>query len=86
MFSSNSQDHSKKDNARCFNCKSSIIFDSKILDEHSKFIPLDMNHKRHICSGVERILHEEKVVKKIQRILKKANDIELSSFQLRLAM
>jgi hypothetical protein len=83
---SNNQYFSEKDYAKCLRCKSSIIIDSKILDAHSTFIPLDLNHKRHICSGAERILHEEKVVKKIQSIIKKANDIELASFELRLVI
>jgi hypothetical protein len=86
MFDSNNQHFSENDYARCSRCKSSIIIDSKILDEHSTFIPLDLNHKRHICSGAERILHEEKVVKKIQSIIKKANDVELVSFQLGLVI
>jgi hypothetical protein len=83
---SNNQHFSENDYARCLRCKSSITYDSKIVDEQSNTIPLDLNRKRHVCSGVKRILHEEKVVKKIQRMIKVANDIELTSFQLRLVI
>jgi hypothetical protein len=84
MFSM--KDYCGKDDSRCFKCNSPIIFNAKIVDEHANFIPLDLNSKRHICSGVERIFHEEKVVKKIQSMIKKANDFELASFQLTLVI
>jgi hypothetical protein len=80
------KDYSEKYDSRCFKCNSLIIFNAKIVDEQSNVIPLDLNHKRHICGGAERILYEEKVVKKIQRIVKKVNDVELVSFQLGLVI
>jgi hypothetical protein len=83
---SNNRHFSEKEYARCLRCKSSITYDSKIVDEQSNVIPLDLNRKRHICSAVDRILHEEKIVKKIQSIIKKANDVELISFQLGLVI
>lgn len=78
--------YNAKDRIRCFKCNSPIDFNSKVVDEKGNFIPLDSNHKRHICSPVDRILHEEKIVRKIQSIIKKANDVELVSFQLGLVI
>jgi hypothetical protein len=80
------KDYSKKYDSRCFKCNSLVIFNAKIVDEESNIIPLDLNRKRHICSAADRIIHEEKIVKDIQSIIEKANDVELVSFQLRLAM
>ena len=42
-----------------------------------------INHDTiHICSGAERIIHEENVVKELQGHLNNINELEASSFQL----
>lgn len=74
----------KRGYLRCFTCGSYIIHNPNTMDEHGNSIPLDLNHKRHFCTGVERLLHEEKVVKSINKIINNANGIEVSSFKLEL--
>jgi len=75
-----------KDYSRCYRCKALITYHSNIRDNQSRMIPLDLNHKRHLCSRADRIIHEEIVVKEIKDRIDKVNQIELSSFELTLGM
>jgi hypothetical protein len=75
-----------KDYRRCYRCKALITYRSNIADNHGRAIPLDLNHKRHICSSADRVIHEEKVVKEIKDRIDKVNQVELLSFQLTLGM
>jgi hypothetical protein len=71
----------------CSKCKALIIIDKKIVDEKDgKVIPLTLGGKRHHCNGTELILAEEDIVKEFKEKLDRANDIELSSFQIDLVM
>ena len=72
--------------SECNKCRARIVIDPRIRDNDSNVIPLDLNLKRHLCNGAERILHELNVVDEIKNLLTKANEIEISSFQLRLVM
>lgn len=72
--------------SECNKCRARIVIDPRIRDNDGNVIPLDLNLKRHLCNGAERILHELNVVDEIKNLLTKANEIEISSFQLRLVM
>jgi hypothetical protein len=82
MYSST--DSSNKSNCRCGHCNAYIILDSAIQDQYGKYVPLDLNHKRHFCCGIDKILHESSLVEHLQKIVDHANDTELSSFELAL--
>jgi hypothetical protein len=64
---------------RCPNCNSLVIVDTRNADD-----VLDPNGKRHFCSDVDRILHEEKCVINLQSLIQDYNQAELSNFQLEL--
>jgi hypothetical protein len=73
-----------KDYVRCTSCNSYIFYSSSILDAEGKSISLDLNGKRHFCSGTERIQHEGQVLKDLQDQLAFANRVEFYSIQLEL--
>lgn len=72
--------------SECNKCRARIVIDPRIRDNDGNVIPLDLNLKRHLCTSAERLLHELDVVEEIKNLLIKANEIEISSFQLRLVM
>jgi hypothetical protein len=72
--------------SECYKCRARIVIDPRIRDNDGNVIRLDLNLKRHLCNGAERILHELNVVDEIKNLFTKANEIEISSFQLRLVM
>jgi hypothetical protein len=61
---------------RCQRCKSINMVDGDDL--------LDLNGKRHFCSGAVRLAHEEECVVEIQKVIEYYNRRELSGFQLEL--
>jgi hypothetical protein len=63
-------------NIRCPYCKSQVIVGSL-----NSIDLLDLNGKRHFCEDPDRIAHEIKCVKQIQKIIEYYNRRELSSFQ-----
>jgi hypothetical protein len=69
---------------RSENCNAILIFDSTIQDQNGKYIPLDLNHKRHFCCSSDKILHECSTVERLQKLVEDANHTELSSFELEL--
>jgi hypothetical protein len=81
MYSSNNLFY--KSICSCNDC-GNLIFDSKVRDLNSKEILLDLNHKRHCCSDADKIDHESKVVQDLLRSIEYINEIELTSFKLRL--
>jgi hypothetical protein len=64
---------------RCKVCKSFIIYDSSKRE-------LDLNHKRHFCSGADKISHECLTVERVKKIVEYTNNTELSSFELELGI
>ncbi|MGA9745151.1 MAG: hypothetical protein WBQ16_11090 [Nitrososphaeraceae archaeon] len=76
----------KKDYRPCLRCKSPVFDILRSNEKHDSIITVDLNHKRHICTGPERIIHEENIVKGLQRHNKNTNELELLSFQLGLIM
>jgi len=75
-----------KDYVRCLKCKVFITFRSNLVDQFAEDIPLDLNLKRHICSNADCIIHEQRIVKEVEYHVDKVNQVELTSFQLRLEM
>lgn len=67
-------------NQRCKVCNSFIVFDSSKREHSGKYIPLDLNGKRHFCYSVDRIIHEEKIVQQFKKECDRLNSTELSSF------
>jgi hypothetical protein len=63
----------------CPKCRSLTISCTKNSDDL-----LDPNGKRHFCSDVDRILHEEEWVIILQSLIQDYNQAELSNFQLEL--
>lgn len=61
------------------NCKSQVIIESLNSSDL-----LDLNRKRHFSDDIDRIVHEEKCVIDIQKIIEYYNRCELSSFQVEL--
>jgi hypothetical protein len=72
-------DRLKHSSTNCPKCKSPTISGIKNAGDL-----LDLNDKRDFCSDVQRILHEEKCVIKLQTIILNYNQDELSNFQLEL--
>jgi hypothetical protein len=70
----------------CTKCGAPIIHDKDETDSQKELIPLNLDGKRHHCTGTELILAEENILKEIQRIINYANKIELTSFQLRIIL
>jgi hypothetical protein len=81
IFNKNSKCYSE-----CNKCSARIVIDPRIRDNDCNAIPLDLNLKRHLCTSAERLLHELNIVEDIKNRLTRANEIEISSFQLRLVM
>jgi hypothetical protein len=71
---------------RCKICRSFIIYDSCKRELSGKCIPLDLNHKRHFCSGADKISHECLTVERVKKIVEYTNNTELSSFELELGI
>ena len=71
-------------NHRCKNCNSLIIYNESIRNEDGKCTALDLNHKHHFCSSIDRILHECRAVEQIKKIIDDTNKTDLSSFELEL--
>jgi hypothetical protein len=71
---------------RCKNCSSLIKYDLSKREENGKYTPLDLDHKRHFCSSVDKIVHECQVVDRLKNLIKDANSTELSSFELELSI
>jgi hypothetical protein len=66
---------------RCAQCNSQVL----VMNEYSRDL-LDLNRKRHFCNDVDRILHEEKCVIRLQRIVEYYNRTEFSSHQLEMSI
>ena len=71
---------------RCKICKSFIIYDSSKREQNGECILLDLNHKRHFCSGADKIAHECLTVERVKKIIEYMNNTELSSFELELGI
>lgn len=69
---------------RCKICNSFIIYDSSIREQNGESIPLDLNYKRHFCSGADKIAHECRTVERAKKMIEDTNNTELSSFELEL--
>ncbi|PWU80381.1 MAG: hypothetical protein DLM72_12425 [Candidatus Nitrosopolaris wilkensis] len=86
ISSTNNRRDTKKDYRLCVRCKSPVFDILRSSEKHDSIVTVDLNHKRHICTGPGRIIREENIVKGLQRHIEKINELELSSFQLGLAM
>ena len=73
-------------NQRCKGCNSFIIYDYSVRKQNGECIPLDLNHKRHFCSGIDKIAHECLTVERVKKIIEYTNNTELSSFELELGI
>lgn len=71
-------------NHRCQYCNSLIIFDQYNKKANGEYTPLDLNHKRHFCSSVDKIIHECRTVDYAKKIVDDMNNTDLSSFGLEL--
>ena len=71
---------------RCSRCKALITYNPNTANKYGRYIPLDLNLKRHICSSADRIIHEQKIVNEIKDRIDKVNQTELSSFRLTLGL
>jgi hypothetical protein len=66
---------------RCARCNSQVL----VMNDYSRDL-LDLNRKRHFCNDVDRILHEEKCVIRLQSILEYYNQTEFSSQQVEMGI
>jgi len=69
---------------RCKICNSFIIYDSSKRELNGKYIPLDLNHKRHLCSSAGKVAYECSIVERVKKLIEYTNNTELSSFELEL--
>jgi hypothetical protein len=86
ISNTNNRWDTKKGYRLCVRCKSPVFDILRTNDKHERSVTADLNHKRHICTGPERIIHEENIVKGLQEHIRNINEFELSSFQLWLIM
>jgi hypothetical protein len=63
-----------------------MMFDLSVREHNGEFVLLDLNHKRHFCSGAEMITHECLIVERVKKIIEYTNNTELSSLQLELGI
>ena len=59
---------------------------SSVRAPNEECVPLDLNHKRHFCSGADKIVHECLTVERVKKIIEYMNNTELSSFELELGI
>jgi hypothetical protein len=78
------QKDTKKHYRLCSTCNTPVADILRMPDRENSIVTVNLNSKRHICSGPQRIIHEENIVKALLRHIKNINELELSSFQLRL--
>jgi len=69
---------------RCKICNSFIIYDSSKRELNGKYIPLDLNHKRHFCCSADRIVHECSTVDQLIEMVEVSNNKDLISFRVEL--
>lgn len=82
----NNQKDTKKDYYLCVRCKTPVFDIQRTNDKYDNIVTVDINHKRHFCTGPERMIHEEDIVEGLQQHTKNINELELSSFQLGLTI
>ena len=68
----------------CQNCGALLIFDSAIRDQNGKCTLLDLERKRHFCTDADKIEHETNVIQNLSQFIDHINDMELTSFKVRL--
>jgi hypothetical protein len=71
---------------RCKVCNTFIIYDPSVREQNGECVPLDLNHKRHFCTGPDMIAHESLTVERSKKMIEYMNDVELSSLQLKLGI
>jgi hypothetical protein len=71
---------------RCKVCNSFIIYDPSVREQNGECVPLDLNHKRHFCTGPALIAHECLTVERAKKMIDYMNNVELSSLQLKLGI